>query len=413
MNVVRPNTTAATTAAAADKPEQQDRARRRDSVCSSHSLVLEVQLRSAVGRRCVVVSPRKAARSPERRRDRRSTSDHASAPTADEAPPAPNAAAATVAVTGAAGAMVVAVSTIRLRCAISAAPSAAVSCGCGVVTTVVRRCSESRWVISGMRAPPPTVATAEMLASGTRLRSSVSTRAATNSASGSGDQVVELHPGHPDGGLQSGQVDDDGRGRLGRQPFLGAPALVAQPGERSDHRGARRVGVGASKISGDDLGQDRLVDVVTREVGHADRLADGSVLRRRVDQRDAGAAAAEVAQHDHARRRQARDSPAVPSTPRRRRRPLATELSPGLLRSAARSASTTDGPPVRGHRHRHLRHRRPVGCTAGHAVERLGQQHLRAVLGTVLGDHRNGIANAVDEPGERHAAAPASPPRGE
>ena len=47
------------------------------------------------------------------------------------------------------------------------APSAAVSCGCGVVTTGAQRCSESRWVISGMRAPPPTVATAETLAAGT------------------------------------------------------------------------------------------------------------------------------------------------------------------------------------------------------------------------------------------------------
>src|SRR6476659_548256 len=47
------------------------------------------------------------------------------------------------------------------------APSAAVSCGCGVVTTGARRCSESRWVIKGMRAPPPTVATAETLVAGT------------------------------------------------------------------------------------------------------------------------------------------------------------------------------------------------------------------------------------------------------
>jgi len=43
----------------------------------------------------------------------------------------------------------------------------AVSCGCGVVTTGARRCSERRWVISGMRAPPPTVATADTLAAGT------------------------------------------------------------------------------------------------------------------------------------------------------------------------------------------------------------------------------------------------------
>ena len=50
----------------------------------------------------------------------------------------------------------------------TAAPAAMASAGSGVVTTGARSCSESRWVTSGMAAPPPTVATAETLASGIR-----------------------------------------------------------------------------------------------------------------------------------------------------------------------------------------------------------------------------------------------------
>ena len=220
-------------------------------------------------------------------------------------------------------------------CAISATPSAAVSCGCGVVTTVVRRCSESRCVISGMRAPPPIVATAEMLATGIRLRSKVSASAARNSARGSSIRwsssirVIRTVVSIP------GTSMTDRGGRLVRKPFLRAPALVAQHGKGTDHRGACRVGVGRVEDACHDIGQDGLVDLVAREVGHADRLTDRGVVRRRVDNRDAGAAAAEVAEHDHTCRRKAR----VRAQRRQRRFGIGHQWRAGQSRLAAEGAA--------------------------------------------------------------------------
>jgi hypothetical protein len=52
--------------------------------------------------------------------------------------------------------------------ATTAAPAAIPKTGSGVVTTGARSCSDSRWVTSGIAAPPPTVATAEILPSGIR-----------------------------------------------------------------------------------------------------------------------------------------------------------------------------------------------------------------------------------------------------
>ena len=67
----------------------------------------------------------------------------------------------------------------------SAAPAAAFSAGCGVVTTGTRNCSDSRWVTNGIAAPPPTVATAESEAAGIRLRCNISPSASIRPVSGS------------------------------------------------------------------------------------------------------------------------------------------------------------------------------------------------------------------------------------
>jgi hypothetical protein len=52
--------------------------------------------------------------------------------------------------------------------AAAAAPAAMTSCGWGVVTTGARSRSDRLCVTIGTAAPPPTVATAETLASGMR-----------------------------------------------------------------------------------------------------------------------------------------------------------------------------------------------------------------------------------------------------
>ena len=83
----------------------------------------------------------------------------------------------------------------------------------------------------------------------------------------------------------------------------------------------------------------------------------------------------------------------------RRRTPAASGPVPACCARAPRSASTTDGRQCAGTATA-TSDTGDVGRAAGHAVQRLGQQHLRAVPGAVLGDHRDRIADAVDEPGE-------------
>lgn len=71
------------------------------------------------------------------------------------------------------------------RCAMMAAPVAAARPGVGMVITGTRSCSDRRWVIIGIAAPPPTVATAARLAAGIWLPSNTSARASRKPANGS------------------------------------------------------------------------------------------------------------------------------------------------------------------------------------------------------------------------------------
>ena len=105
-------------------------------------------------------------------------------PAASPAAPAAHAAGAIPVGVSAAADSPVGASAARSRSASSAAPAATFSCDCGVVMTGTRNCSDSRWVTSGMPAPPPTVATAAMFEAATLLRSNVSPRVARRPASG-------------------------------------------------------------------------------------------------------------------------------------------------------------------------------------------------------------------------------------
>ncbi len=82
-------------------------------------------------------------------------------------------------------AMPVGASADSPRSASSAAPAATLSWDCGVVTTGARSRSDSRWVTSGMLAPPPTVATAARPATGIWLRCNISSTVLSTPASGS------------------------------------------------------------------------------------------------------------------------------------------------------------------------------------------------------------------------------------
>ena len=66
----------------------------------------------------------------------------------------------------------------------SAAPTAALRAGCGVVTTGSRVCSESRCVTRGILAPPPTTASAARPVGAVPLRSVISSKAEMTPSSG-------------------------------------------------------------------------------------------------------------------------------------------------------------------------------------------------------------------------------------
>ena len=141
------------------------------------------------------------------------------------------------------------------------------------------------------------------------LRCNVSWIAASKPGERRGDQVVELGAGQPDVGPEAGQIDRHHGGGLRREALLGLPALVAQAGQRPDRRGACRIGVVGIGDSGDDVIEDRLVDLVAGKVGVPDGFADRREVRIRVCKRDAGSAAAQVDERDDA----AAASPARPA----------------------------------------------------------------------------------------------------
>ena len=201
----------------------------------------------------------------------------------------------------AAGAIPVAASAVS---AMSAAPAATLNCDCGVVTTGARSRVDSCWVTSGMFAPPPTVATAEMLVAGMLLRCNASSTASSTPFRGLRDELFQLVAGHPDIGGVPGKVDVYGGRGLGGQLFLGQPAVVAQPRQRADGGGARRIGVTGIGDTGHHVIEQSLVDLVARELRVAHRLADGVEAGCRVRQGDAGPASAEIAKHHNTIRRQ-------------------------------------------------------------------------------------------------------------
>ena len=113
------------------------------------------------------------------------------------------------------------------------------------------------------------------------------------------DQALELGSRHPNVGPVSGQFDDQFGRRIGRQPLLGDAAFLAQPGQRTDRRGACGIDIAGVGDAVSDVAEQRLVDLVAGEFGIAGRLADGLERRRGVGQRDAGATATEIQQRHH------------------------------------------------------------------------------------------------------------------
>ncbi len=136
----------------------------------------------------------------------------------------------------AAGARPVGAWASMLSLATSAAPAATFSAASGVVTTGARSRSDSRWVTSGMAAPPPTVATAATSAAANPLRCNVSSIAPISPPSGAAISFSSSGRVTRTSELIAGQFGRHHGGGLGRQPFLGLAALVAQAGPASRPR---------------------------------------------------------------------------------------------------------------------------------------------------------------------------------
>ena len=121
---------------------------------------------------------------------------------------------------------------------------------------------------------------------------------------------------------------------------------------------------------------------------------------RGVGQRDAGAAAAEVAQHDDAVGGQSGRGPQAGQRragvgDQRRRDAAGGQARLGAQRVAQRADDA--GAPVRGHGDRD---RRAAADRAGHGVERLDEHDLAAVRRPVRRDQRDRVADALDEAGQ-------------
>ena len=215
-------------------------------------------------------------------------------------------AAAAAAATPGATAIDVAPSSTVPRAALSPPPIAAVNSGCPVVMTGTRKCSDSVVVMNGMRAPPPTEATATRSAARIPLRSKVSCTTPTKSASGariassSSLRVSRTSlrcPGSSATSEVTAAVDN-----RSLAPRHWARSRVSEPIAEVPDKSM----VPAAGQVVDDVSQQRLVDEVAGQVGVADGRADRRETVGGVDERDAGARAAEVAQCDHAASRHTR-----------------------------------------------------------------------------------------------------------
>ena len=148
----------------------------------------------------------------------------------------------------------------------TAAPVAAANPGWGSVTMGTRSCSDSRWVINGIAAPPPTVATADRLATGILLRSNISPSASRKPASGWSSRLSSsarvTRTSDTDPGSSTGMVvavSADSRSLAARhspRSRVSEPTAAVPAGSASS----------ASANTGQHVVEDGLVDLLTRQV---------------------------------------------------------------------------------------------------------------------------------------------------
>ena len=213
------------------------------------------------------------------------------------------------------------------------------------------------------------------------------------------DCLVELGAGDPEFAVDAGQRRGQRCRRRRRQPLLGRAALGAKAPERVERRRAREVDRARLGQSGDDGRQQRLVDDVAREVQMAEGRADRREAPCRVGERDTGAAAAEVADGDHA----AGGHPGVVLQGRQRSCRVGDDDRSGRAEFGPRAEDTSEGGdggrgPVRrvGHPDR-FRRRSSVEQLGEHGAQRVTEHDLGAMWRSVAGEDGHRVPNPVDE----------------
>ena len=181
----------------------------------------------------------------------------------------------------------------------SAAPTAALSAGCGVVTTGSWVCSESRCVTQRNAGAAADDRQCGQTVGRCPVAFGQFVQGRDDAVQRRPNQVLQFLSGEPDVGAMTRKFDDQlGRG-VGRKPFLGQPAFLAEPGERLDRRGSGGIDCRRRGCPGREL-------ATPGRSGHrksprsATVSAMGSNDDAGVGQGDAGAASTEIDQSHHA-----------------------------------------------------------------------------------------------------------------
>ena len=227
------------------------------------------------------------------------------------------------------------------------------------------------------------------------------------------EQALQFGPGDPDVGAITRQVGGDRRGGLRGQPFLGQPAFLTQPHQRTHCGGAAGLRRRGRPDSGQNVVEQGLVGVIAGEIGVTHRLADDREVSPGVGQGDRTARGAEITQGHHSAVGQTRIGLKRGQCGGRVGDDQRRGAAGGQGRDAAQCPTQRPdggGSPVRRNSHGHGAGRPPVISRAGHRLQCGGGQDLAPVGGAVLGHQRNGIAHSFheatqDDPGRGEAGA--------
>ncbi|CKT07689.1 Uncharacterised protein [Mycobacterium tuberculosis] len=219
------------------------------------------------------------------------------------------------------------------------------------------------------------------------------------------DQVFELFPSHLDARAAPGKLSEQFRGNVGGQSFLCRTALLPELAELPDRGGTGRIDVIAVPELVDDPKQQSLVDLTTGKVLVPCRGTNGLEIRRPgirlgLHQGDVSRGATEIKQPHHTavgqaqfrvHRGQRRDR--IGNQARRHAAADEADVRPQTVTQCVYSS----GLPMRGNGNGDLRGTRVRTGGQHHRIQRLDQQEVWIVHGSVGRHQRHRISNALNK----------------